>query len=111
MQLNNSLLKNGGKTVFPKTKPDHVFGQRWIPSKLFHAGLYARVSTNDQRRLSMQSRAMRRYFTMCGWLTAVQIERDLPSAAQRELRERKLGPGCGAFPLLRKHRRVERCLS
>jgi hypothetical protein len=28
---------------------------------MFRAGLYARVSTNDQQTLSMQSRAMREY--------------------------------------------------
>src|ERR1035438_6495030 len=29
-------------------KSDNVFGQRRKPSKMFRAGLYARVSTNDQ---------------------------------------------------------------
>ena len=42
-------------------KSDNVFGQRRKPSKMFRAGLYARVSTNDQQTPPMQSRAMREY--------------------------------------------------
>ena len=34
---------------------------------MFRAGLYARVSTNDQQTLPMQSRAMREYVTRRGW--------------------------------------------
>ena len=33
----------------------------------FRAGLYARVSTNDQQTLPMQSRAMREYAARRGW--------------------------------------------
>jgi hypothetical protein len=49
------------KRAFPKAKSDNVFGQRRRPSKMFRVGLYARVSTNDQQTLPMQSRAMREY--------------------------------------------------
>ena len=49
------------KRAFPKAKSDNVFGQARRPAKLFRAGLYARVSTNDQQTLAMQSRAMREY--------------------------------------------------
>jgi putative DNA-invertase from lambdoid prophage Rac len=38
-----------GKRVFPKTKSDHVFGQARRSAKMLRPGLYARVSTNDQR--------------------------------------------------------------
>ncbi len=47
--------------AFPKAKSDNVFGQAQKPGKMFRAGLYARVSTNDQQSLPMQSRAMRGY--------------------------------------------------
>jgi len=47
------------KQPFPKAKWDHVFGQARKPKKMFRAGLYARVSTNDQQTLAMQNRAMR----------------------------------------------------
>src|SRR6267378_3112246 len=47
------------KRAFPKAKSDNVFGQARKPGKMFRAGLYARVSTNDQQSLPMQSRAMR----------------------------------------------------
>ena len=40
------------KRAFPKTKSDNVFGQARKPAKMFRAGLYARVSTNDQQTLS-----------------------------------------------------------
>lgn len=36
------------------------------PKKMFRAGLYARVSTNDQQTLAMQSRAMREYVARRG---------------------------------------------
>jgi predicted site-specific integrase-resolvase len=38
-----------------------VFGQGRKRSKMFRVGLYARVSTSDQRTLPMQSRALREY--------------------------------------------------
>jgi hypothetical protein len=44
-------------------KSDHDFGQRRRQPKMFRAGLYACVSTNDQQTLAMQSRAMREYAT------------------------------------------------
>ena len=47
------------KRASDKAKSEHVFGQARKPAKMFRAGLYARVSTNDQQTLSMQSRAMR----------------------------------------------------
>jgi hypothetical protein len=47
------------KQAFPKAKSGNVFGQARKPAKMFRAGLYARVSTNDQQTLPMQNRAMR----------------------------------------------------
>ena len=49
------------KRASTKTKSDTVFGQARKPAKMFRAGLYARVSTNDQQTLAMQNRALREY--------------------------------------------------
>ena len=49
------------KRAFPKAKSDNVFGQQRKQPKMYRAGLYARVSTNDQQTLPMQSRALREY--------------------------------------------------
>jgi len=78
------------KQTFPKTKSGNVFGQRRKPSKMFRAGLYARVSTNDQQTLPMQSRAMREYAARRGWTIAIQIKEIGSGAAQRQLRERMM---------------------
>jgi hypothetical protein len=40
------------KRVFPKTKSHNVFGQTRKSAKMFRAGLYARVSTNDQQTVT-----------------------------------------------------------
>jgi predicted site-specific integrase-resolvase len=61
------------KRAFPKAKPGNVFGQRRKPEKMFRAGLYARVSTNDQQTLPMQSRAMREYAARRGWTIALNV--------------------------------------
>src|SRR5215208_3446318 len=79
-----------GKRAFPKAKSDNVFGQARKPSKMFRAGLYARVSTNDQQTLSMQSRAMREYAARRGWAIVLQIREVGSGAAKREARERLL---------------------
>ena len=44
-----------------KAKSDSVFGHSRRQPKMFRAGLYARVSTNDQQTLPMQNRALREY--------------------------------------------------
>jgi hypothetical protein len=50
-------LKMAEKRAPQKVKPDRVFGQGQKRSKMFRAGLYARVSTHDQKTLPMQYRA------------------------------------------------------
>src|SRR5437773_6126247 len=75
------------KQTFPKTKSGNVFGQRRKPSKMFRAGLYARVSTNDQQTLPMQSRAMREYAARRNWSIAMQVREVGSGAAHREARE------------------------
>jgi DNA invertase Pin-like site-specific DNA recombinase len=57
---------------------------------MFRAGLYARVSTNDQQTLAMQSRAMREYVARRGWRVAVQVREVNSGAAKREAREKLL---------------------
>src|SRR5678816_2529798 len=78
------------KRASPKAKSEHVFGRRRRPAKMFRAGLYARVSTNDQQTLVMQSRAMREYATRRGWAVAVQVREVNSGAAKREAREKLL---------------------
>ena len=57
---------------------------------MFSAGLYARVSTNDQQTLPMQSRAMREYAARRGWTIAMQVREVGSGAAKREAREKLL---------------------
>ncbi|MDQ2833459.1 MAG: recombinase family protein [Acidobacteriota bacterium] len=55
---------------------------------MFRAGLYARVSTNDQQTLPMQNRAMREYAARRGWTIAMQVREVGSGAVQREAREK-----------------------
>jgi len=57
---------------------------------MFRAGLYARVSTNDQQTLAMQNRAMREYASRRGWAIALQVREVNSGAAKREAREKLL---------------------
>src|SRR3954453_2386551 len=49
------------KRNFETTKSNKVFGQSRKQPKMLRAGLYARVSTHDQKTLPMQMRIMREY--------------------------------------------------
>ena len=55
---------------------------------MFRAGLYARVSTNDQQTLAMQNRAMREYAERRGWTIVLQIREVSSGAAKRQVREK-----------------------
>jgi DNA invertase Pin-like site-specific DNA recombinase len=57
---------------------------------MFRAGLYARVSTNDQQTLAMQNRAMREYAARRAWTIALQVREVNSRAARREAREKLL---------------------
>jgi DNA invertase Pin-like site-specific DNA recombinase len=57
---------------------------------MLRAGLYARVSTNDQQTLVMQNRAMREYAARRGWMIALQVREVNSGAARREAREQIL---------------------
>jgi putative DNA-invertase from lambdoid prophage Rac len=80
----------GGKRGSSKPEPKKVFGQPRKQSKMFRAGLYARVSTYDQQTLPMQNRAMREYAARRGWTIAMQVREVGSGAAQRQARERLL---------------------
>ncbi len=55
---------------------------------MFRAGLYARVSTNDQQTIPLQMRALREYAARRGWAVALQVREIGSGASARELRER-----------------------
>jgi len=57
---------------------------------MFRAGLYARVSTNDQQTLAMQNRAMREYAARRGWTIIMQVREVNSGGAKREVREKVL---------------------
>src|SRR5690349_8836420 len=78
------------KRASPKTKSAHLFGQARKRPKMFRAGLYARVSTNDQQTLPMQSHAIREYAARRGWTIVVQVREIGSGAAKREAREKLL---------------------
>src|SRR5215472_626516 len=79
-----------GRRASERAKSDHVFGQSRRRSKMLRAGLYARVSTNDQQTLAMQTRAMREYAARRGWTIALQVREVGSGAVQRQYRERLL---------------------
>ena len=66
---------------------ERVFGQSRKRVKMLRAGLYARVSTLDQRTLPMQIRALREYASKRGWSVAAQVTEVGSGAAARALRQ------------------------
>jgi DNA invertase Pin-like site-specific DNA recombinase len=68
-------------------KSGKVFGQGQKTAKTIRAGLYARVSTQDQQTLPMQNRAMREYAVRRGWTIAMQVKEVGSGATQRQRRE------------------------
>ena len=81
----------GEKGVSRKAKSRKVFGHppRRAQTPL-RAGLYARVSTQDQQTIPMQTRALREYATRRGWTIALQVKEIGSGASQRERREQLL---------------------
>ena len=77
-----------GKRASGNAEPHKVFGQARKPPKMFRAGLYARVSTNDQQTIPLQIRALREYVARRGWTVAMQIREIGSGASERELREK-----------------------
>jgi putative DNA-invertase from lambdoid prophage Rac len=78
------------KRASEKTKSHRVFGQARKPMKMSRAGLYARVSTNDQQTIPLQIRALREYAARRGWIIALQVKEVGSGASQRQLREKLL---------------------
>lgn len=76
------------KQASREAKSDHVFGHARKTAEMLRAGLYARVSTNDQQTLALQNRAMREYATRRGWAVALQVREVNSGAAKREAREK-----------------------
>ena len=54
---------------------------------MLRAGLYARVSLNDQQTLPMQSRSLREYAARRGWTLEMQIREIGSGATERKARE------------------------
>ncbi|MDR5730387.1 MAG: recombinase family protein [Terriglobia bacterium] len=71
-------------------KSGKVFGQGEKTAKTARAGLYDRVSTQDQQTLPMQNRAMREYAVRRGWNIAMRVKEVGSGATQRQLREKLL---------------------
>jgi hypothetical protein len=63
-----------GKRASSKPESNRVFGQARKQAKMFRAGLYARVSTNDQQTIPLQMRALREYAARWGWTITPQVE-------------------------------------
>jgi putative DNA-invertase from lambdoid prophage Rac len=78
------------KRASEKAKSQGVFGQARKQSKMFRAGLYARVSTNDQQTIPLQIRTLREYAARRGWTVALQVKEVGSGASQRQLREKLL---------------------
>ena len=57
---------------------------------MLRAGLYVRVSTNDQQTIPLQMRALREYAGRRGWNIAMQVKEVGSGASQRQLREKLL---------------------
>jgi len=77
------------KRASVKSKSRRVFGHPGKRSKAaLRAGLYARVSTNDQQTLPMQLRALREYAARRGWLVISQVKEVGSGASQRQMREK-----------------------
>jgi putative DNA-invertase from lambdoid prophage Rac len=73
-----------------RQNPVTFLARRGNRRKMFRAGIYARVSTNDQKTLPMQSRAMREYAARRGWTISAQVREVGSGAAKREAREKLL---------------------
>jgi putative DNA-invertase from lambdoid prophage Rac len=88
MAIPGERSQMAAKGITKTAKSKRVFGQPQAPSKMFRVGLYARVSTHDQKTLALQIRTMREYAARRGWEIAVQIKEVGSGAVERELREK-----------------------
>src|SRR5476649_2563421 len=88
--MRERYLEMTAKRASGKAESPRVFGQARKPAKMFRAGLYARVSTNDQQTIPLQVRALREYAVRRGWTIALQVKEVGSGASERQLRERLL---------------------
>jgi len=80
-----------GKQAFAKTQWQGVSSRPSGGAKTpLRAGLYARVSTNDQQTVPLRIRALREYAARRGWTVAMQVKEIGSGASARQLRERLL---------------------
>ena len=78
-----------GKQASGNQKTRRVFGHPGKRSQsALRAGLYARVSTNDQQTLPMQLRALREYAARRGWTLISQVKEVGSGASQRQMRDK-----------------------
>jgi hypothetical protein len=78
----------GEKRVSRTAKLRKIFGHPPHRAKTpFRAGRYARVTTQDQQTIPMQTRALRDYATRRGWTIAMQVKEIGSGATRRERRE------------------------
>jgi putative DNA-invertase from lambdoid prophage Rac len=81
----------GEKRASRTAESRKVFGHPPHRAKTpFRAGLYARVSTQDQQTIPMQTRALREYAVRRGWTITLQVKEIGSGASQRERREQLL---------------------
>lgn len=78
------------KRAAEKPESHKVFGQSRKPAKMFRAGIYARVSTNDQQTVPLQVGVLREYALRRGWTIALQVKEVGSGASERQLREELL---------------------
>jgi putative DNA-invertase from lambdoid prophage Rac len=76
------------KRASHQPKSRKVFGHPSGPAKPeLRVGMYARVSTQDQQTIPLQTRAMREYAARRGWTIALQVKEIGSGAIRRERRE------------------------
>ena len=79
------------KRASRNAKSPRVFGHPFGRSEtVLRAGLYARVSTQDQQTIPLQTRAMRDYAARRGWTVVMRIKEIGSGASERERREKLL---------------------
>ncbi len=84
------LFEMAEKRAIEKAESPRVFGQARKLAKMFRAGLYARVSTNDRQTIPLQIRALREYAARRDWTIVLQVKEVGSGTSKRELRERVL---------------------
>jgi putative DNA-invertase from lambdoid prophage Rac len=81
----------GQKRFMTGSESGRVFGHPCGRGRSeLRVGLYARVSTQDQQTIPLQTRAMREYATRRDWRIILQVKEIGSGASQRERREKLL---------------------